>query len=249
MRRRLRSCRVLRSRRHALRRRRACGEPRGLASELRDRWTPKRVVEEVREATRALLRPGDVIITRPDIAFTNVFLPGFWPHAALHIGSPAEAQELGIRVDQARKTRWSAELRTLEALKDGVRLRSLERTLSVDAFAILRPKLSPAQIARGIERALEHEGKPYNFDFDFFRSDKLVCTEVIYRAFDGIGDFEIPLGQQHGRPALSAEDLLDLALDTELFEAIGLFGVDGCERELLLGPTVRERLAESYRAS
>ena len=56
----------------------------------------------------------------------------------------------------------------------------------------------------------------------------LARREQDYRAFDGVGDFEIPLGQQHGRPALSAEDLLDLALDTELFEPVGLFGVVGC---------------------
>jgi hypothetical protein len=218
-----------------------------VVSELRDHWTPKRVSNEIRAQCERLLRPGDVIVTRHDIAFTNVFLPGFWPHAALYIGGPRDAGSLGVRLDAERARRWTPQVRTLEALKDGVRLRPLDQTLGVDAFVLLRPRLSEDAIARGIERALQHEGKPYNFDFDFFRSDRLVCTEVIYRAFDGIDGLEIPLTERAGRPALSAEDLIDLALDTDAFEPVGLFGVDGCEDTLLTGPDLSARVASSYR--
>ena len=44
---------------------------------------------------------------------------------------------------------------------------SLEETLSVDAVAVIRPQLDRAHIARGITRVSAHEGKLYNFDFDF----------------------------------------------------------------------------------
>ena len=32
-------------------------------------------------------RPGDVLVVRKEYAATNYFLPGYWPHAALVIGS------------------------------------------------------------------------------------------------------------------------------------------------------------------
>jgi len=53
---------------------------------------------------------------------SNLFLPGFWPHSALWLG----AEDADI----------------LEAKKDGVLLRTIEDTLQVDAFIVLRPKLT-----------------------------------------------------------------------------------------------------------
>ena len=61
--------------------------------------------------------------------------------------------------------------------------------------------------------------------FDFFRSDRLVCTEVIYRAFDGVGGISIPLRERAGRPTLSAEDLLDLAVDGGGFMPVAVAGL------------------------
>ena len=50
-------------------------------------------------------------------------------------------------------------------------------------MAVVRPRVGDADIARAIGRGMQHEGKPYDFDFDFSRSDRLVCTEVVYRQF------------------------------------------------------------------
>jgi hypothetical protein len=192
----------------------------------------KGVTDAVLYSIAEFLQPGDVIITRHAKALTNFFIPGFWPHAALYVGTT-----------EGR----NAKNCVLEARKDGVRLRALRDTLSVDAFVVLRPNLDSQCIGKAIERAFMHEGKMYNFDFDFFNSDKVVCTELIYRSYDGLGDLKIPLRERAGRKILSAEDFLDFALGAEIFEPAAIFGVDGRNDAVIYGESVRDLLIASYR--
>ncbi len=143
---------------------------------------PKRIAGKLREALLAQVKPGDVFVTRHDDALSNFFLPGFWPHAALYLGTAAELERFGIRVPPRAVDRpWF-----LESKKDAVRIRSAEETLQVDALVVLRPPLQEADLAEGLLRAASHEGKPYDFLFDFRTADRMVCTEVIYRGFHGI---------------------------------------------------------------
>ncbi len=215
-----------------------------IASELRDRWTPKRVTPELRATLAARMAPGDVLITRHAAALTNLLLPGYWPHAALVIGSEAQREALGVRLDARCRERAMDPCFTLEALKDGVRFRSLEETLAVDAVVLLRPRLPASSIARALERAATHEGKAYNFDFDFFRADRLVCTEVVYRAYDGVDAIELPLTERMGRPSLSAEDLLDAALAGSVFDLIAMIDERGA---LIEGAQLESSVRASYR--
>jgi hypothetical protein len=241
---------------HALRRRGASANQQAafgllessgrLVAELRDHWGAKRVTDEVRDALRVLLEPGDVLVTRHDVAMSNLFFPGAWPHAALYVGSPRDRRRLGITVDAEVARHWRDDRNVLEALKDGVRFRPLAETLAVDAVALLRPRLDASEIARAIERVAPHQGKMYNFDFDFFRSDRLVCTEVVYRAYDDV--MAIPLNERAGRPTLSAEDLVRITLAGDRFDAVAVFGAAGCEDRLVVGDAAHEALAASLDA-
>ena len=215
------------------------------ASEFCDRDN-KAVTDEIREELGEFLQPGDVIVTRHARALTNLFFPGFWPHAALYVGTPEQRQGLGIDVDPDRLQRWQGNICVLEALKDGVRLRPLSETLAVDSLVVLRPEITAAGIREAIGRALQHEGKPYNFDFNFFSSDRVVCTEVVYRAYDGLEDIVIPLKERGGRKTLSAEDLLDYALDSGRFTPVALFGTRK-DRKPIRYQALREPLIASYR--
>ena len=132
-----------------------------LVAEVKDRWREKRVSGDVRQELAGLLRPGDVLVTRHEYALSNLFLPGYWPHAALFVGRPEDRERLGIEIDPDKAERWSGDRCVLEALKDGVRFRPLEETASVDALAVLRPRLSNEELVRGLSRVVEHEGKLY----------------------------------------------------------------------------------------
>jgi hypothetical protein len=230
----------LRYRWHSYRRRRASAAGQGLflvaeafgrvIAEACNPWHADRVRAAHRDAVASLLEPGDVIVARHDHALSNLFLPGYWPHAALHVGPRDAADPRSV----------------LEARKDGVLLRPLHDTLAVDAFVVLRPRLPADAVARAITNALQHEGKEYNFDFDFFTDDRLVCTEVVYRAYEGVGDISFPLRRRSGRPTLSAEDLLDMAVVHGRFEPVAVFGTPKVGDRLVTGPAAAKATAESY---
>lgn len=207
----------------------------------------KCVTGDVLNSIAGFLQPGDVIVTRHAKALTNLFFPGVWPHAAFYVGTSAQRQAAGIQTDDDKLQRWADDICVLEARKDGVRLRPLSETLLVDAFVVIRPKLEAANVKHAVERALVHEGKKYNFDFNFFNSDRVVCTELVYRAYDGLEGMQFPLKDRAGRKTLSAEDLLDYALDTGAFTPVAIFGIKGAEDAVLFGTEVSDVLTKSYR--
>ena len=209
--------------------------------------SPKKVTPDIRKSLMSLLEPGDIFITRHSKSLTNLFLPGFWPHAALYIGSADDRKRLKIELSDKHEKDWGDKNCTFEALKDGLHFRPLHETLNVDSFVVIRPNMADQHKAKAISRVLKHAGKGYNFDFDFFRSDQLVCTEVIYRAYDGINNFNIPLKERMSRKTLSAEDLLDLALDTEWAKPVAIFGVGKNKSSLTSNAQVPTILSESYR--
>ena len=173
----------------------------------------------VRNQIRELIRPGDVFVTRKEHAATNYFLPGYWPHAALYIGGND----------------------VIEALKDGVHHRDLGSPFTNDAITVLRPKLDVGIISEAIDRARTHIGKPYDFDFDFTRSDRMVCTEVVYRTYEGLGGINFSLTRRAGRETLAAEDLLRMAIASQHFQLVASY-CPAHSQEIVLGEQVADIL-------
>ncbi len=180
---------------------------------------------------RGALVPGDVIVSRREFALTNYFLPGHWPHAALYLGGLDDIEARGLARHANVEPRWlrlqscDAEEphRVLEAMKDGVLFRSLRSPCSTDSVVVLRPQLSPGKIDEALARGIFHEGKPYDFGFDFTRADRLVCTEVVYRAYDGVEGMSFQLTRRAGRMTLSAGDLLSMALGKQHFDVAACY--------------------------
>jgi hypothetical protein len=196
---------------------------------------PKRVTPELRERILRLAKPGDVFVTRHDDALSNLFLPGYWPHAALFIGSEAQRSCLDL------PPQYGADDPAvfLEAKKDGVRFRPADDTLEVDALVILRPPLAGTELAGALAGAMRHGGKPYDFAFDFRNADRLVCTELVYRGYHGVGGLAFHLVETGGRLCLPAEELISQVL-TQGFRVVAACGVgnegivSGTRAELVL---------------
>jgi hypothetical protein len=202
---------------------------------------------EIRSQVVQLLQPGDVLIVRKEFAASNYFLPGYWPHAALYLGRAgdlaarriADHEYVRCRISQLKDAQpmtgvlmpnetqaWSDGAEhpcVLEAMKDGVKIRSVNSPFNSDSIVVVRPQMDESQIACALAQALMHEGKAYDFDFNFCLSHRLVCTEVIYRAYEGVAGVQFNLRRHAGRFALSAADLLRMALDRRYFDLVAVY--------------------------
>ena len=223
------------------------------------------ISKEQIDTMHALMAPGDIIVARHNWYLSNIGLPGFWPHAELYIGSPDElAAYLDVpEVTEALKKemkgkKFSEHLaatfpevwkkyqetdhdhpyRVLEAISEGVVLSTLEHGAGADYVGVIRPKRDKADKARAIIRAFEYYGRPYDFNFDFLTDESLVCTELVYKAWEpskkkkGV-NFEMV--QVMGRNTLPANDLVrqfakQLDLPEEKRDLEFVYFLDGHER-------------------
>jgi hypothetical protein len=151
---------------------------------------PAETIDDRIEEMRAQLEPGDIILERRNWFLSNAFLPGFWPHAALYVGTEDDLKGLGIatkpdvvnRLEEYRSPAHDGESKVvIESISEGVSFSSLSEATRADYIAVLRPRLSKEEKAKAIWKAFSHQGKPYDFEFDFDTQDKLVCTELVYR--------------------------------------------------------------------
>jgi len=191
-------------------------------------------------ALQTKLLPGDVLLERRDWYLSNIGLPGYWPHAALYIGTAAErtafftdsevrtwvrqqgegsgdfnallAQRYPAAFQQSNQPQEPAPpVRLLEAISEGVSFTTLEHSAACDALAVLRPKLRPVEKARAIMRAFHYAGRPYDFNFDFSTDAELVCTELIYKAYEPANGFiglKLPTVEMLGRQVAPANEFV-----------------------------------------
>lgn len=198
-------------------------------------------------ALPARLEPGDVLLERREWYLSNLGLPGFWTHAALYVGTPEErraffddpeVRALAIAEGQAdgdleallaarepRAAEASRLLdtnghapRVLEAISEGVAFTTLEHSAAADSVAVLRPRLDRRARAVALLRAFHYAGRPYDFDFDFLTDASLVCSEVVYKAYEpgpGMPGLRFELESLAGRRLVSPNGMAR-QLDAEL---------------------------------
>jgi hypothetical protein len=198
------------------------------------------ITEQQIHALQPLLEPGDILLERREWYLSNIGLPGFWPHAALYIGTSEQRQNYFN--DETTK-RWvkqqgiddgSFELllqqhypqayteslatneenhptRIIEAVSEGVIFTTLEHSAEADSLAILRPKLNKIDKAKAILQAFHYSGRPYDFNFDFLTDSELVCTELVYKAYEPSQDkagLSLPIINIMGRLATPANEIV-----------------------------------------
>ncbi|HOT29343.1 MAG TPA: YiiX/YebB-like N1pC/P60 family cysteine hydrolase [Candidatus Ozemobacteraceae bacterium] len=188
----------------------------------------------------AFLQPGDIIIERQNWYLSNIFLPGFWPHGALYVGDAAKLARFLDGDPQVRayyaKRRFAGFMDwlqktypekhasfvkapakgehpkcVLEAISEGVVQNTLRHTCYADYIAVLRPRLSKLDIAQALEAGFYYNGRPYDFDFDFYTESDLVCTEFVikcYAPFRSKKGLVFPTEPAMGKQAVRADEFI-----------------------------------------
>ncbi len=189
------------------------------------------------------LEPGDILVARQNWYLSNIGLPGFWPHAELYVSTPeqlsayfdsdaevkawlatlpGQPKTLGEHLARLFPAKWAKyrgtdehgdALRIIESISEGVSFTGPEHGMRVDYLGAMRPRLSKREKAQAIVRAFTYQGRPYDFNFDFFSDSTLVCTELVYKSYQPSTEMKgvrVGLVDVAGRRTLPANELVKL---------------------------------------
>lgn len=162
------------------------------------------ITPEIIGKYRERLQPGDILIERRNWHMTNIGIPGFWPHTALYVGTLAEIDrtfdQLGFQPSEKIRMLYSEvyaalsssdeagyPLCVIEAIRPGVVFQSLEKSANCDYLGVIRPELPQLEKFNALLAAFSHYKKPYDLNFDFITDNELVCSELVYKAYQPSG--------------------------------------------------------------
>lgn len=212
------------------------------------------------------LQPGDILFERHEWYLSNLGLPGFWTHVALYIGTADERRayfnnkevrqwvmeqgavdgDFETLLRQRYPAAYAKSLlpkeeqrpaRILEAISEGVSFTSLDFTAAADSIGAVRPRLSGKDKAQAILRAFHYSGRPYDFNFDFRTDSTLVCSELIFKAYEpgnGMKGVRFPVSEVMGRKVSTPNGMVrqfDEQAGSTAAQAEFVLFLDGFEKE------------------
>lgn len=174
------------------------------------------MTHELLNDLKSRLQPGDFLVSRKNYYLSNIFLGGFWPHGLLYVGSVDDLKKLGITDHPAVRKHLQEyaspaldgnERLFIESKSEGVTMESAEIAMHADYICAFSPQVSLEKRKKAIIDAFSHVGKNYDYDFDFFSSEELACTEVLYQIYSG--DISFPLIKKMGKTVVTGNLLVE----------------------------------------
>jgi hypothetical protein len=152
---------------------------------------------ELMSSMKASLKPLDVFLEKTPFRLTDRFIPGYYGHVAIWLGTFKDLDALTIQYagrvipflshpDVLPHLGKIISTQTvLEALREpGVTLNTFEHFLDIDDLLVLRPQpMSESDHTEHLLRAFQQVGKPYDFSFDVETERAIVCSELAYTVF------------------------------------------------------------------
>ena len=179
----------------------------------------------------SLLEPGDIILTYSEGYMSNIFLPGIFKHGIVYTGIREEWPQgdwAQIEISDAQETMIKSNHNIIEAIAEGVVSGSMNTILDtkINRLAVFRPNLTDDEKLNALNRVHSYLGNQYDFSFDFNDAETQVCTEVIYRGYNQIGELDFKLSKRAGKLNMSAEDVCRYAIDSGQMDLVTLIVED-----------------------
>jgi len=186
--------------------------------------------EQIQEMKKSM-EPGDIMLQRRNWYASNIGIPGFWAHAAIYTGTlenmdsyfadefPYDGvnnmseylkEKLPAVYEKFNEITNGFVQAVIEGKEPGIILQPLEVSAGADYNVTLRPKVSKKDKLLSLIRAFENFGKPYDFNFDFETRDAMVCSELVYDAYqaqEGKTGINFPLSVMNGRKIMTPVDI------------------------------------------
>ncbi|PCJ00678.1 MAG: Poxvirus G6 [Flavobacteriales bacterium] len=191
--------------------------------------------EAIRKELLKQLQPLDIILEKTPFRLTDKLIPGHFGHVAIWVGTEKELKEKGLwnhevvkphhhKITHKGNNETSKDgYLIVEALREGVKLSSLEEFMNIDDIAILRPVFSDNVTEKEKESLLltfRQIGKEYDFNFDVNTTEKIVCSELAYVCFPQI---DWPTEKTAGRHTISPDNVANLCWNGTPLELISFY--------------------------
>ena len=169
----------------------------------------------------SVLQPYDILLMKSPNLLSNEIIPGYFGHASIWFGS--EIKKYGKEKFGNDNFSRKVSIHTrgmIEAVKSGVKLRSLKEYAEGKTYIVMRVcNLSDMEKKSVLKNALAQLHKNYDFNFDFESSDEVNCTKLVYLAYDFI-NWKVQYFM--GRYTIFPDDLLSTAQENSRFEIVAI---------------------------
>lgn len=145
--------------------------------------------EEMRQVINTI-QPGDIVIRGYKNYLDGYFIPGFFSHAGLYVGSITNEDKQFLNPNADISLFKEGEQMVIHSMAEGVFMQDILNFCRCDYMVILRRNMAIESTSLAFDEvkktAIEQLGKPYDFGFDFSDFHALSCTEFVYYCYENI---------------------------------------------------------------
>jgi len=136
--------------------------------------------DEVREIMNKV-KPGDIVVRGYKNYLDGYFIPGFFSHVGLYLGSVPNTEKISLLPYFNKQFYAEGEQIVAHSMAEGVFMEDLLNFCRCDYLVVLRiNEIGQNEIDNIYLSALSKLGTPYDYQFDFSTFHNLSCTEFVY---------------------------------------------------------------------